>query len=104
MAAGRHNRPVNVLDISADPADHLVFSCHGLVAILLCLVPKISHRRCRADSCNTRFYRQQFYAWYGFSEIIVERLPLGIMSMQPGNESNLMTYPYNLSSTATAWF
>jgi hypothetical protein len=34
----------------------------------------------------------------GFSEIIVERLPLGIMSMQMGNESNLMTYPYNISS------
>ena len=44
------------------------------------------------------FIDSSFMLGTGFSEIIVERLPLGIMSMQMGNESNLMTYPYNLSS------
>jgi len=33
----------------------------------------------------------------GISEILLERLPLGIMSMQIGNESSLMTYNYSLS-------
>ena len=33
----------------------------------------------------------------GISELLLERLPLGIMSMQLGNENSLMTYPYNLS-------
>ncbi|NOY17366.1 MAG: hypothetical protein GXP23_10660 [Gammaproteobacteria bacterium] len=33
----------------------------------------------------------------GISEILLERLPLGIMSMQLGNESSLMAYNYSLS-------
>jgi ABC-2 type transport system permease protein len=44
------------------------------------------------------FIDSSFMLGTGISEILVERLPLGIMSMQLGNDSNLMTYPYNLSS------
>ena len=44
------------------------------------------------------FIDSSFMLGTGISEILVERLPLGIMSMQLGNDSNLMTDPYNLSS------
>ena len=43
------------------------------------------------------FIDSSFMLDTGVSEILLERLPLGIMSMQLGNESSLMTYPYNLS-------
>lgn len=43
------------------------------------------------------FIDSSFMLGTGISELLVERLPLGIMSIQLGNESNLMTHPYNLS-------
>lgn len=43
------------------------------------------------------FIDSSFMLGTGISEILIERLPLGIMSMQLGNENSLMTYPYSMS-------
>lgn len=43
------------------------------------------------------FIDSSFVLGTGISEILLERLPLGIMSMQIGNENSLMTYPYSMS-------
>jgi len=43
------------------------------------------------------FIDSSFMLGTGISEILLERLPLGIMTMQLGNESTLMTYNYSLS-------
>ncbi len=43
------------------------------------------------------FIDSSFMLGTGISEILLERLPLGIMTMQLGNESSLMTYNYSLS-------
>ncbi|GMR05787.1 MAG: ABC transporter permease [Gammaproteobacteria bacterium] len=43
------------------------------------------------------FIDSSFMLGTGISEILLERLPLGIMSMQLGNESSLMAYNYSLS-------
>ena len=43
------------------------------------------------------FIDSSFMLGTGISEILLERLPLGIMSMQLGSESGLMTYPYSMS-------
>ncbi len=43
------------------------------------------------------FIDSSFMLGTGISEILLERLPLGIMSMQLGNESNLMAYNYSLT-------
>ncbi|MEA1890427.1 MAG: hypothetical protein U9N50_11680 [Pseudomonadota bacterium] len=43
------------------------------------------------------FIDTSFMLGTGISEILLERLPLGIMSMQLGNESSLMAYNYSLN-------
>ena len=43
------------------------------------------------------FIDSSFALRTGISEILLERLPLGIISMQLGNDNSLMSYPYNLS-------
>jgi ABC-2 type transport system permease protein len=43
------------------------------------------------------FIDSSFALGTGVSEILLERLPLGITSMQLGNESSLMTNPYSIS-------
>lgn len=43
------------------------------------------------------FIDSSFMLGTGISEILLERLPLGIMSIQLGNESSLMAYNYSLS-------
>jgi len=43
------------------------------------------------------FIDSSFMLGTGISEILLERLPLGIMSMQLGNESSLMAYNYSLN-------
>lgn len=43
------------------------------------------------------FIDSSFMLDTGISEILVERLPLGITSMQLGNEGSMMSNPYNLS-------
>ncbi|HEC27775.1 MAG TPA: hypothetical protein ENI67_10280 [Gammaproteobacteria bacterium] len=44
------------------------------------------------------FIDSSFMLGTGISEILLERLPLGLMSIQPGNESSLMAYNYSLSA------
>lgn len=43
------------------------------------------------------FIDNSFLLDTGISEILLERLPLGLMSMQLGNESSLMAYNYSLN-------
>ena len=43
------------------------------------------------------FIDSSFALGTGISEVLLERLPLGIMSMQLGSESSMMSYPYNMS-------
>jgi ABC-2 type transport system permease protein len=43
------------------------------------------------------FIDSSFVLRTGISEILLERLPLGIISMQLGDDSSMMSYPYNLS-------
>jgi ABC-2 type transport system permease protein len=43
------------------------------------------------------FIDSSFMLGTGISELLLERLPLGIMSIQLGNESNLMSYNYSLA-------
>jgi ABC-2 type transport system permease protein len=42
------------------------------------------------------FIDSSFVLGTGISEILLERLPLGITSMQLGSENSLMTYPYGM--------
>ncbi len=42
------------------------------------------------------FIDSSFALGTGISEVLLERLPLGIMSMQLGSESSMMSYPYNM--------
>ena len=44
------------------------------------------------------FIDSSFALGTGISEVLLERLPLGIMSMQLGSESSMMSYPYNMSN------
>jgi ABC-2 type transport system permease protein len=43
------------------------------------------------------FIDSSFMLGTGISEILLERLPVGIMSMQLGQENSLMNYPYSMS-------